>query len=58
MSMINEELRRQQSKDIGEALKKVFGDKIETLPPNDPALVEERIAELNRRMSEELARGK
>jgi hypothetical protein len=31
MSMINEELQRQQDKDIGAAIRKVFGDGVPTI---------------------------
>lgn len=51
MSMINEELRKQQEKDVGAAIRKVLGDDVPVIKPGDAVDTEEdrraRIDRLN-----------
>lgn len=52
MSMISKELQDQQTKDVGEAMKKIFGD----IPVIDPKTVKEGITSDAKKRMQELER--
>lgn len=59
MSMINEELQRQQDKDIGAAIRKVFGDGVPTIDAKEIEAQEEARKSLDeklQRLQQERAR--